>query len=248
MIDLLYKVAKVISLDDPDKKGRVQIKILSEMEGIEDDSLPWAYNITAISSANSFEKIAAEVGSLIWIMHDKYYKLFYWLGSYKIQNDVDFQKVQDQIDKVTEAGTNDYKDLTFTLYEDGFLVYHNNSTGEHGMVHKDGSYIHFKADGSITMFSSKILLSDDVEIKGTILLEADSTGNVKIDGGSNPITIKNVVGSMKGLMTDAFSIIQNVVTPGAFSVWGIPAIYINLADTGKAIMNSSIIPTVLGDS
>jgi hypothetical protein len=244
MIELKYKIAKVFSLDDHDKKGRIQINILSEMDGYKDDEYPWAYNLTVVSSANSFSNITAEVDSLVWVLHDQYYKLFYWLGSYKILNDVDFQKVQDQIDKVDEAGTNKYKDLVFTLYNDGFLIYHNTNTGEHGMVHKDGSYFHYKADGSITIFSTKIVLSDDVEIKGTVLLEADASGNVKIDGGSSPVTIKNAIGSLKMLVTDAFSIIQIFVTP----VCGIPVVYENVPDLGKAIMDSSITPQIIGDA
>ncbi|MDA3856026.1 MAG: hypothetical protein PF569_07220, partial [Candidatus Woesearchaeota archaeon] len=73
----LYR-GKVISIDDPDKKGNVQVQLLPEMVDISPEDCPWFAPFTGNSSDNEMKSNLPEVGSLIWLLaddlfYDRYY-------------------------------------------------------------------------------------------------------------------------------------------------------------------------------
>jgi len=70
MTDLKLYNAFVISNDDPERKGRVQIRILPEMTDVEDIDLPWVVPFVSQSSSTTQEKDVFPIGSNLWVLVD----------------------------------------------------------------------------------------------------------------------------------------------------------------------------------
>ena len=149
MIDLKLYKAKVVSIDDKDKKGKVQIQILPELKDVATKDLPWAIPFSSANSVTVFSNDPPEEGSLIRVLVDQYWKRFYYLGNTLFYDVFNFDTVKGKLDSATELSNKDYKNLKFRMYKDGGVEFHNNSTGEHGFIHKSGSYIMFDKDGYV---------------------------------------------------------------------------------------------------
>ncbi len=186
MVDLLLKNAQVIDIDDSEKKGRIKIRVLPELEGVEDVNLPFAipFGIDNLSDSTS-ENDLPLIGSVIRVLVDKYWQRFYYLkGNRYFQELFDYNKIDTKLNKVSEI-SNEYKDLKFRLYDDGGLEFHNKKTGSHGFVHKSGSYSIF-----------------------------DDKGNIILNGGStNKVKIYNDLADMKTIIMNMRDILEKVITP-----------------------------------
>lgn len=141
--------AKVISIDDPDTKGKIQIQILPELKDIATSNLPWAIPFISHSSSSEIENDLPIVGSLVRVLVSNRWKRFYYLPNRFFEDLFNFTNVSNTISKASEITGTAYKDLKFRLYKDGGLEFHNNNTGEHGFIHKSGSYQVFDANGNI---------------------------------------------------------------------------------------------------
>lgn len=162
MFDLTLKTAKVVSIDDTDKQGKVQISIEPEFSDIETNLLPWAIPLISNTSDSTMELHLPKVDSQIWVLVDKYYKRFYYLSNRYFYGLFDFSKVSGLLDKC-EKIDKEYKNINFKYYLDGTLIFHNDSDGSSGIINSQGTLLYIDSDGTYT---KKIEKDEIIETKG----------------------------------------------------------------------------------
>lgn len=144
MTDLKLYEAVVISNEDPDRTGKVQIRIEPELTDVPENDLPWAVPFISEASSSTVQKQVLVVGSVVWVLVDPLWQRFYYLGNKYFEAHFYFSQVQSSLSALNVDTT--YKDLKFTLFEDGSLSFQNVSTGDCGCVHVTGSYVLINKD------------------------------------------------------------------------------------------------------
>ena len=80
-INYNLKKAKVISLDDPNQSGRVQIQVLPEQKDVRDSDCPWAIPYFSSNSSNELSNSMPLENSIVYVMVDDKWKDYYYLGN-----------------------------------------------------------------------------------------------------------------------------------------------------------------------
>lgn len=242
MFDLKLKTARVISIDDSDEKGKIQISIESEFENIDQSLLPWAVPLFSNLSDSSIEMHLPAVNSLVWILVDKYYKRFYYLSNRYFYGLFDFSKVKGLLDKCEKINT-EYKNIDCKYYSDGTLLFHNNSDGSSGIITKHGTSIFIDKDGTLNELIkqdkiSKIEKNKNETIEGTetkvvkkqanmsyknkFTLESDGEMNISsktdisLKSKTNSlIEIGNSINTLGSILTELCNDLSMLVTTGS---------------------------------
>lgn len=184
--DLILETAKVVDINDPSKKGMIQINIESKMANIKKNLLPWAIPLFSNISDGTMNNHLPKVGSQCWILVDKYYKRFYYLSNRYFYNLFDFSKINGLLDKCDKINK-DYQNIRFNYYEDGTLLFHNNSDGSSGIITSSNTCLYIDKDGS---FINKIAKNYGIEVK---------ENKTEIINKDNELTIKgNREGTING--------------------------------------------------
>lgn len=146
---LILGKAKVISIDDPDKKGRVQVRLIPEMEDAKEAHLPW-YDPYIGTGNNTTQKFNPPLeGSVILVYSSGTTKRSgYYIFEDHIQGFFDATKVSSKLSSIADTT---YKDLHYRLLASGNILYENRSTKETGILHNSGSYIIFDSSGNIIL-------------------------------------------------------------------------------------------------
>lgn len=139
----LYK-ATVISNDDPDQTGKVQIRIEPELTDVPENDLPWAVPFISEASGSTMGKDVFVVGSVVWCLVDSLWQRFYFLGNKYFESHFNFSQVESALSELDVNTT--YKNLKFTLAGDGSILFQNVSTGDCGYLHATGSYLLINKD------------------------------------------------------------------------------------------------------
>ena len=176
MFDLTLRTALVVSTDDKDKEGKIQVSIESVSEGWRKDLLPWAIPLISNVSNGTMEMHLPKEGSQVWVLVDKYFKRFYYLSNRYFYNMFDFSKVSGLLNKCDKIDT-EYKNIDFKYYLDGTLLFHNNSDGSSGIITSQGTLIYIDKDGTLVK---------EIEKDETITVNGDKKETVK---GKNTVEI-----------------------------------------------------------
>jgi hypothetical protein len=181
MIELKLYTGKVISTDDEDIKGRIQIKILPEMKDINDDDCPFLEPFFGNSSEDEIIQDFPPTNTLVWCLCDENFYDKYYLWRRNIKGTYDFDTVKNLLDKFSDADSSDsdYQYLKFYLYEDQSLAFHNSNNGEHGFLHKNETYTLYDKDGNLFIYGK----DKDIKIyndNGYFLIP--SNGNIELNG------------------------------------------------------------------
>ena len=174
--DLSLRTALVVSTDDKDKEGKIQISIESVSEGWRKDLLPWAIPLISNVSNGTMEMHLPKEGSQVWVLVDKYFKRFYYLSNRYFYNLFDFSKVSGLLNKCDKIDT-EYKNVDFKYYLDGTLLFHNNSDGSSGIITSQGTLVYIDKDGTLVK---------EIEKDETITVNGDKKENIK---GKNTVEI-----------------------------------------------------------
>jgi hypothetical protein len=154
--EYLLRKAIVIDIDDPDKQGKIKVKVMPDNEGITDDSLfPWAMPFSSYNSSKVMSNDPFEVNSKVRILIRTDWQRFYYLGNRYQYSNFTFDTITSLLNNISSINNKEYKNLRFRLYLDGSLDFHNNSTGEHGYIHSNGSYYFMDKDGYLIYTDSK---------------------------------------------------------------------------------------------
>ena len=186
MFDLTLKTAKVISTEDKDQRGKVQISIESVSDGWKKDLLPWAIPLISNVADGTMEMHLPKVNSQIWVLVDKYFKRFYYISNRYFYNLFDFSKVSGLLDKCNKIDK-EYKNIDFKYFADKTLVFHNNSDGSSGIITSQGTLIYLDKDGSLV----KEITKDEITtVNGDKNETIKGKENIEINGQSTT-TYKN---------------------------------------------------------
>jgi hypothetical protein len=161
--DLTLECAKVVSIEDKDKQGKIQINIESKkFNNVKKELLPWAIPLFSKICADTMNMDLPSVNSQVWVLIDKYYKRFYYLTNRYFYNLFDFSKVSGLLDKCDKINK-DYKNIAFRYFKDKTLIFHNNEDGSSGIINSQGTIIYINKDGDLIKTIQK---NEITEIKG----------------------------------------------------------------------------------
>lgn len=180
MFDLLLKTAQVLSTDDKDKQGKIQLIIECEGDGWDKKLAPWAIPLISNVSDGTMEMHHPKEGSQVWVLVDKYYKRFYYISNRYFYNLFDFSKVSGLLDKCNKIDK-EYKNIDFKYFADKTLVFHNNSDSSSGIITSQGTLIYLDKDGSLV----KEITKDEITtVNGDKNETIKGKENVEINGQS----------------------------------------------------------------
>lgn len=214
MISLKLYRGKVFNIDDPDKQGKIQIRIIPELDDIKikDDNLPWFEPFFGVNGTE-IKKFALKKDTLVWCLIDDLWKRRYYLGYFDRKSFFDYSKISDTLDKIEEISDTEYTNIDFFLYSEGSLDFFNNKTSEKGTIYKDGSYTFHDKDGNIiinTVTKGLKAYNDNAT------LEIKNTGEVSIIiGSAEKVIIKNSAQSLLTVMNELIDDIVGLTTIGS---------------------------------
>ena len=159
MFELTLHTALVVSIDDPDKQGKIQVSIESVSDGWKKDLLPWAIPLISNVTDGTMEMHLPKEGSQVWVLVDKYWKRFYYISNRYFYNLFDFSKVSGLLGKCDKINT-EYKNLDFKYFLDGTLVFHNNSDGSSGIISSNGAVAYIDGKGLMEFGNNISTLGD----------------------------------------------------------------------------------------
>lgn len=179
MLQTKLYYGKVENNTDPENRGRIQVRILPEMEGMTKSDLPWLRPFlqkAMTSESTSFDPL--EEGSTVWCLFlDEYFHDGWYIAGVFVDGYFNYDRVKSDLGNISEIGAQNLPDAKFTRYKDGTIQFHNSNTGESGTLHKSGSYVVFDSDGNITAYGSKAIKL----YNSSASIELDQAGNIKQD-------------------------------------------------------------------
>ncbi len=241
MFELTLETAKVVSVDDPDKQGKIQINIEPKMKGVKKELFPWAIPLFSNTSSNTLGNHPPKENSQVWVLVDKYWKRFYYLSNRYFYNLFDFSKAKGLLDKCDKIDKS-YKNLDFTYYEDGTLVFHNNEDGSSGIITSSGTSLYVDKDGNfindinndykINVKNNKeeVITKDDIKdvknngdykyknlnIKCNNSVNVESVGNASFKSNATGLVeIGNTVNTLGAILTELCNDLIALKTTGS---------------------------------
>lgn len=202
----------VTSINDIDKKGKVQVRILPDLEGVDEELLPWCIPFISNTSIKTSSNNVPKEGTTVWVLIDDFWKRFYYLTNRYFENIFDYDKVKNIIEntKVSDIST-EYKDIDFNLYEDGTLEFHNNKDSSSGIIYSDGNYFIKNSKGKFVINS----VSDmEISIKGAISIESTTNDKIKVGNNTNN-TLGSLVSDFYSNMADLCTKLSTLTTIGS---------------------------------
>lgn len=197
----MIREAIVVDNNDPDKKGKVKVRIMPEMETFSEDVLPWIgiYTMSMGSSDSSFIHDVLEENSLIRVLIEdwpylrkvRYISNDYVEGLYAYDL---FSSVN-----ISELGSQTYPQPNFKAYKDGTIEFHNSESGEHGIFYKDGGYYLVDSSGNtflntntgkLKVYNSTAQLKTILKSLQEVLLDLVTPLRI-LDGEGRPCTFSN---------------------------------------------------------
>ena len=146
----VIREAQVIDNNDPDRKGKVKVRILPDMLNFENDLLPWISIYTqknGISSEIGEHKVLENNTYIRVLIEDyPYMKRIRFISDDYIEGLYVYNKADGL--EITELGSQSYPQPTFQITKDGTIIFHNSDTSEHGTFFKDGSYFLHASNGN----------------------------------------------------------------------------------------------------
>ncbi len=153
----------VLDINDPDQKGKVQVKVLPEMVDIEDSNCPWFPPFEGNGSTNEYDNHPPEVGSYVWLLaDDKFYHRYYTHFKYNLEGLVDYSPVDTLLSTISGLDTT-YENIQFTMYQDGGISFHNRNDGSHGYIQNSSTYMIMNSEGVIDVMGSSIELNGNTK-------------------------------------------------------------------------------------
>ncbi len=209
MIDIKLYLARVINNNDatlPDKKklGRVQVRLIPEMEGIKEVDLPWARPFI-LPVANSY--VTPEINDVVYVVSlDNFYKSLFYVGIASFDNT---RQQSSAYQTVSQFASGEYPSLKVEQYKDGSCVFRDSNTGDIGVVHKTGTVVAIGGDGKVYIQNDSGSLKESIDNLITILQNVITGSNWIGNTGSPLIYIRQ--GADSATLTSTSTIIDNLL-------------------------------------
>jgi hypothetical protein len=229
------KTAIVVDNNDTDKLGKIKVRVLPEMNGVEESNLPWCrpFILNGGGKEGSGTQNIPEVGEYIKvIIRDKFWQHIEYISGDYIENGYPYSDFSSIVSSMTELGSQTYPQPKFIkTFSDGSFYFHNSSTGESGVYNKNGSYCMFDSAGQIIVHGNN--------------------QNIIIDGAtSGKITVKNSTATLHTILKDLIGIVKNIITPANLvsASPGSPVVYSQVStDLPKSIQLDTFIDQLMED-
>ena len=155
----LFREAIVTSVEDPEKLGRIQLRVLPELSEHEEADLPWCFPESSGIHGKSFglPQVGQAVSCIVWTK--LWCEITYLPMVIRKPKEHPFQDWMDNQRSLIDDMANDpeEKDLVVEQYSDDFSQYHDVGNSEHGFVHPSGTYVTIDKDGTAFMKGVKEL-------------------------------------------------------------------------------------------
>jgi len=175
----LWREAKVINTTDPDKLGRIQLKVYPELSDIPDDNCPWCFPHTGGVHGKSFGVPLVDqlITCVVW---NRYWNEITFLP-FNITKPAEHlfdEWTKNQRPEIADMEADPEEEhLIVDQFEDNFTVFHDTKNNQHGFLHSTGTYAIVNKDGSVWFQSVKKYTFHNKD--SDLFLEADSeSGNV----------------------------------------------------------------------
>lgn len=180
-------LGEVVDIEDPQKIGRIKVKVFGKFDELENDAIPWAYpgnNISAGSADGGSFFSVPKKGSIVSIKFDNgniYYPEYFFNQHLS----------QDARKEIENSYTNAHIIVYDTVTEGAFKIFFTEEKGL--MIDYKKSQINIKPDKSIDVHTasgkSKIELLDD----GTLNVTHDNNINIKSNKTINVTATNDVI-------------------------------------------------------
>lgn len=200
MTELKTYKATVENLEDPLKKGKVQIRILPFMNDVKAEELPW-YDLLTAGNPNQVKYDPPKEGSIIRVLPlSNSFRRGYVLSPDFIEGFFDYEKVESALGGISELSDSSYDNIRFYLMENDNIEFYNRLSGEQGVFHNTGSYTLFDSEGNVHIYtqSKEVNIYND---NNALTLKEDGTIEV---GGTNTLTM------YQNLNTQLQTLLQNI--------------------------------------
>lgn len=177
----LFREAIVTSVEDPEKLGRVQLRVLPELSEHEESDLPWCFPESSGIHGKSFglPQVGQAVSCIVWTK--LWCEITYLPMVIRKPKEHPFQDWMDNQRSLIDDMANDpeEKDLVVEQYSDDFSQYHDVGNSEHGFVHPSGTYVSIDKDGTAWMKGVKELHLHDGDENFEAVIDFTS-GDIKL--------------------------------------------------------------------
>ncbi|MHC6202227.1 hypothetical protein ACYULU_03425 [Breznakiellaceae bacterium SP9] len=176
----LLREAKVISTTDPEKLGRIQLRVYPELAEISPETdLPWCFPHTGGLHGKSFG-VPLKDQLITCIVWSRYWNEITFLP-FNITKPTEhlFDKwIEEQKPKIADMKeAPEEEHCVVEEYEDGFTIFHDTKNNQHGFLHPKETFVTINKDGDVYMQSIKKLTFHNKN--SDLILEADSeTGDI----------------------------------------------------------------------
>ena len=155
----LFREAIVTSVEDPEKLGRIQLRVLPELSEHEEADLPWCFPESSGIHGKSFglPQVGQAVSCIVWTK--LWCEITYLPMVIRKPKEHPYQDWMDNQRSLIDDMANDpeEKDLVVNQYSDDFGGYHDVGNSEHGFVHPSGTYVSIDKEGTAWMKGVKEL-------------------------------------------------------------------------------------------
>jgi hypothetical protein len=201
----IFREAKVVNTTDPEKLGRIQIRVYPELSEISSESdLPWCFPHTGGIHGKSFgvPLIGQLITCVIW---NQYFNEITFLPFTitKPEEHIFDKWMENQRSEVTDMEADPKEEhLVVDQYEDDFTVFHDTKNNQHGYLHPSGTYLVVNKDGSVHIQSVKKYTFHNKD--SDLFLEVDSESGdatFKTKGSVDETIDKDIIQTYKGKQT-----------------------------------------------
>jgi len=150
----------VVDNDDTNAKdgkrlGRIQVRVLPEMEGVDPEMLPWLRPFATDGlRSGSWSLDIPLPGSKIYVAYlDDNWKEGYYLHGFFLDGLINYDEAKKWVEDLMGNDTflGDYPTVSLRVINNQLFYFLNKASGYVGIVHKAGSFISIDASGNITL-------------------------------------------------------------------------------------------------
>jgi len=173
---------------DKKKLGRVQVRIVPELNEILDADLPWAKPFIGPSSTTHAVCEVPKKGESVWIFSfaSNYRDLRYLPGLF-FENFLDVNTIESKLSSITTLDPGKYPDTQFQSLDDGTVFIRNRLNGDIGVLHSSGTLITINAAGLVTVKAKTVNVEgENVEVKGQVVNITGGELNTKGSAAPDP--------------------------------------------------------------
>jgi hypothetical protein len=169
----LWRDAKVINTTDPEKLGRIQLKVYPELSGIPDDDCPWCLPQTGGVHGKSFGLPLVDqiISCIVWNRFWNEITFF----PFNVTNPTEhlFDDFMKNIRPLLKDVPTDPEEehLVVERFEDDFSQFHDTKNKQHGWAHPSGAHFTINELGDMFLWLIKMLTIHNGD--DSLILEID---------------------------------------------------------------------------